>query len=94
MTILINNIFGKIMSKDNSINFGKIKFPRNGVLASGILGDTGWSMAKVAESGAGGVTSKSISKEERKGHSTPVIQLFKAGMIKGHMIIAMSNQRS
>lgn len=69
------------MSKKDSILFGKIKFPRNGVLASGILGVTGWSMVKVSKSGAGGITTKSISKNKRKGHPTPVIQLYKAGVI-------------
>ncbi|MCK4797942.1 MAG: dihydroorotate dehydrogenase [Spirochaetes bacterium] len=69
------------MHKSSSISFGKIKFPRNGVLGSGILGVTGWSMVKVAQSGAGGVTSKSISKNIRKGHAPPVIQVYKAGII-------------
>lgn len=69
------------MSKKNSLLFGKIKFPRNGVLASGILGVTGWSMIKVSRCGAGGITTKSISKNIRKGHSTPVVQLYKAGLI-------------
>ena len=69
------------MSTLGSIKFGKMTFPRNGVLASGILGVTGASMAQAAKSGAGGVTSKSISLEEREGHPTPVIQMYKAGMI-------------
>ena len=69
------------MSTSGSIKFGKMTFPRNGVLASGILGVTGASMVKAAKSGAGGVTSKSISLEEREGHPTPVIQMYKAGMI-------------
>ena len=38
------------------IKFGNLTFPRNGVLASGILGVTGWSMVSVAKSGAGGIT--------------------------------------
>jgi len=63
------------------IKFNKLSFPRNGVLASGIMGVTGWSMIRIARSGAGGVTSKSISKNIRKGHKTPVIQVFEAGMI-------------
>lgn len=64
-----------------SIRFGNTIFPRNGVLASGILGVTGYSMLKVAEDGAGGVTCKSISKIERKGHPTPVVQVFQSGVI-------------
>ena len=65
----------------SKINFGKLVFPRNGVLASGILGVTGWSMVSVAKAGAGGITCKSISKNERKGHPTPVIQAFEHGLI-------------
>ena len=69
------------MDKSSSISFGGIRFPRNGVLASGILGVTGWSMAQAAKSGAGGITSKSISKDIRKGYQSPVIQVYKAGVI-------------
>ncbi len=67
------------MSK--KIKFGAIEFPRNGVLASGILGVTGSSMIKVADSGAGGITCKSISKLRRKGHPTPVIQAYEQGLV-------------
>jgi len=65
----------------SEIIFGKLKFKRNGVLASGIMGLTGWSMVKVARCGAGGITTKSISKNIREGHKTPVIQVYKAGLI-------------
>ena len=63
------------------IKFGSLLFKKNGVLASGILGVTGYSMVKVAECGAGGVTSKSISKEKRKGHPMPVVQVFEHGIM-------------
>lgn len=43
------------------------------VLASGILGVTGASMANVIRHGAGGVTVKSLSKEVRKGHPNPTM---------------------
>lgn len=64
-----------------NIKFGRLTFKRNGVLASGILGVTGCSLVKVAKSGAGGVTSKSISKEKRSGHPLPVVQVFQHGVI-------------
>ncbi len=64
-----------------SIKFGSLTFKRNGVLASGILGVTGHSMASVANKGAGGITCKSISKNKRKGHPTPVVQVFENGLI-------------
>lgn len=71
----------KNISKKDFIQFGNLKFPRNGVLASGVLGVTGWSMVKVAKCGAGGITTKSILKNIRNGHPTPVVQFFKAGLI-------------
>jgi dihydroorotate dehydrogenase (NAD+) catalytic subunit len=43
------------------------------VLASGILGVTKASLKRVADSGAGAVTIKSISREARKGHEPPII---------------------
>lgn len=64
-----------------SIQFGSVPFKRNGVLASGILGVTGWSMAEVARQGAGGITCKSISREKRKGHKTPCIQAYPQGLL-------------
>ena len=51
------------------------------ILASGILGVTASSLVNVANNGAGAVTTKSISLEERKGHSNPVIVTFEGGMI-------------
>ena len=76
----------KIVNKKNTIkkefiSFGNLKFPRNGILASGILGVTGWSMVKIAKCGAGGITTKSILKDIRNGHQTPVIQCYKAGVL-------------
>jgi len=64
-----------------NINFGKLVFKKNGVLASGILGVTGWSMVKVSKSGAGGITCKSISKNIRKGHPNPVLQVYEHGLL-------------
>lgn len=63
------------------IEFCGINFKRNGVLASGVLGITGSSMKKVVESGAGGITCKSISKTKRNGHPTPVVQLYEHGVL-------------
>lgn len=68
-------------NQENILEFAGIPFKRNGVLASGILGVTGTSMAQVARGGAGGITCKSISKNKRKGHPTPVVQVYKHGLI-------------
>lgn len=58
---------------DLSINFCGVRFENPIVLASGILGVTGDSMARVVENGAGGVTSKSLWPFEHKGHPNPTI---------------------
>lgn len=64
----------------------KLKSPT--VLASGILGVTGASLAAVAKAGAGAVTTKSISLKERKGHPTPVIATYPQGMVNA---VGLSN---
>ena len=51
------------------------------VLASGILGVSGSSLANVARNGAGAVTTKSIGIEQRKGHPGPVIITYDQGMV-------------
>jgi dihydroorotate dehydrogenase (NAD+) catalytic subunit len=43
------------------------------ILASGILGVTKDSLKNVARNGAGAVTIKSVSREPRKGHETPIV---------------------
>lgn len=43
------------------------------VLASGILGTTGASLASVAQSGAGAVTSKSVWRNRHDGHPNPTV---------------------
>lgn len=58
---------------DLSVEFQGVKFRNPVVLASGILGVTGDSMARVVRNGAGGVTSKSLWPFEHKGHNSPVI---------------------
>jgi len=54
-------------------NFCGVEFKNPLVLASGILGVTGSSMAEVIRQGAGGVTTKSIWLKEHEGHKNPVI---------------------
>jgi len=58
------------------------------VLASGILGVSGASLAKVARKGAGAVTSKSVSIEERKGHPCPILLTYEAGVMNA---VGLSN---
>jgi dihydroorotate dehydrogenase (NAD+) catalytic subunit len=58
---------------DLSVNFCGVEFPNPTVLASGVMGVTAASMRKVANAGAGGVTTKSIWLEEHIGHKNPTM---------------------
>lgn len=66
-----------------------VKLQNPTVLASGILGVTGASLARVAKhDGAGAVTTKSVSLKERKGHPTPVLITYEHGMLNA---VGLSN---
>lgn len=58
---------------DLSTSIAGLKLSNPTVLASGILGTTARIMARVAGEGAGAITSKSASLEERKGHPNPIV---------------------
>lgn len=64
-----------------SVTFCGIEFPNPLVLASGYLGVTGASLANCVKNGVGGVTSKTLFLEERKGHPNPTVLTFPGGMI-------------
>lgn len=66
---------------DLSVEFCGVRFENPIVLASGILGVTGDSMARVIENGAGGVTSKSLWPFEHKGHPNPTIITSESWML-------------
>ena len=76
------------------ISFSGVTFKNNGVLASGILGVKASSMARVASYGAGGVTTKSISKNIRAGHNTPVVQIFEQGIINAVGLSSLGIEKS
>ncbi|RLG26402.1 dihydroorotate dehydrogenase [Methanosarcinales archaeon] len=57
-------------------DFLGIKLSNPLILASGIMGVSVGSMKKIADNGAGAVTIKSISKEERLGHNNPTMFSF------------------
>ena len=58
------------------------------VLASGVLGTTAASLRRVAQAGAGAVTTKSCSLLPRKGHLAPCILPWKGGMLNA---VGLSN---
>lgn len=51
------------------------------LLASGILGNVGSSMKRVAEAGAGGLVTKSIGAEPRMGHKNPTLITVEQGYL-------------
>lgn len=51
------------------------------MVASGYLGVTGASLARCVEHGSGGVTSKTLFLEPRKGHPNPTVLTFQGGVI-------------
>lgn len=51
------------------------------VLASGISGNTKCALKLAAIGGAGALTIKSITAHPRKGHNTPIVATFEAGML-------------
>lgn len=71
-----------------SVSLAGAKLQNPTILASGVLGTTGASLIRVAKEGAGAVTTKSISLKARKGHPTPVITTFDAGMLNA---VGLSN---
>ncbi|MBW2976854.1 dihydroorotate dehydrogenase [Candidatus Woesearchaeota archaeon] len=62
-------------------NLCGIKLRNPTVLASGVLGVTRESLIRVANSGAGAVIIKSVSKDERFGHNNPTVIAFEGGMM-------------
>jgi dihydroorotate dehydrogenase (NAD+) catalytic subunit len=58
-----------------------IKLKNPVILASGFLGVTKASLKNVVANGAGAVTIKSISREPRKGHNSPIVITFEAGIM-------------
>ncbi|MCL2334042.1 MAG: dihydroorotate dehydrogenase, partial [Candidatus Methanoplasma sp.] len=60
---------------------GKLRLERPGMVASGIMDETGPSMVRMLRSGAGAVVTKSIGMEPNKGHPNPTFSEVKGGYI-------------
>jgi len=69
------------MTSDLKINITGIKLPNPTILASGVLGVTKASLKNVIAHGAGAVVTKSISKEPRAGHPSPIFTTFESGVL-------------
>ncbi len=60
---------------------GRLKLQNPTILASGILGDTGESLLRVAKSGAGAVVTKSIGREPTEGNPGPSLLELEQGLL-------------
>ena len=60
---------------------GKLRLERPGMVASGIMDETGPSMVRMLRSGAGAVVTKSIGSEPNPGHPNPTFTELKGGYI-------------
>lgn len=60
---------------------GSLPLEAPGMVASGIMGETGASMVRMLESGAGAVVTKSIGSEPRPGHANPCFTEVKGGFV-------------
>jgi dihydroorotate dehydrogenase (NAD+) catalytic subunit len=58
-----------------------LKLTNPTILASGILGETGKTLLRVIQNGAGAVTTKSIGSEARVGHNNPTIVELETGLL-------------
>lgn len=70
------------------VRVGSIRLRNPTILASGILGTTGASLARAAEWGAGGVVTKSLGVEPRSGYPGPTVVRLETGAINA---VGLSN---
>lgn len=69
------------MNVDLTVSLSSLKMRNPLMLASGILGNTGAVLRRVAEAGAGAVVTKSIGLKPRKGYLNPTIVEVDCGFI-------------
>ncbi len=63
------------------VNISGIKLRNPTLLASGIIGTSATLLIRAYKEGAGGVVTKSFTKERREGYPTPIIVAHKCGFI-------------
>jgi dihydroorotate dehydrogenase (NAD+) catalytic subunit len=69
------------MSSRISIEIAGLKLENPTMLSSGILGLTGSSLKRVADAGAGAVTTKSVGLEPREGFPNPTVVQVESGLL-------------
>ena len=63
------------------VRVGGLELGNHLLLAAGILGTTGSSLARILDSGAGGVVTKSIGPEPLDGHPGPCLVVLEGGVL-------------
>jgi dihydroorotate dehydrogenase (NAD+) catalytic subunit len=66
---------------DLTVDVAGLRLGNPVMLASGILGETGESLVRVAKAGAGAVVTKSIGTEPREGYPNPTVVELETGII-------------
>jgi len=74
-------IFGWVFLPSLETELCNVSLKNPLILASGVLGLSKNNLLRAQRGGAGAVTIKSVSLEERSGHETPNIAFFEAGML-------------
>ncbi len=67
---------------------GELKLPNPTVLASGVLGNSAGLLKRIAENGAGALTTKSISLKPQNGYENPTVVELEYGLLNA---IGLSN---
>lgn len=70
-----------IRSPAGPVSVGGVELRNHLILAAGILGTTGASLARILGSGAGGVVTKSIGPEPLDGHPGPCLAVLDGGVL-------------
>jgi len=70
-----------VLLKPGPVTVGGITLDNHLVLAAGVLGTTGSSLARMLSLGAGGVVTKSIGPEPKDGHAGPCIAVLDDGLL-------------
>ncbi|MBD3388212.1 MAG: dihydroorotate dehydrogenase [Candidatus Altiarchaeales archaeon] len=80
---------------DLSVELAGIRLKNPTILASGIMGSDKASLKKVADSGAGAVTIKSISKDPKSGHPNPTVVEVEGGFLNaiGYCNMGLENAK-
>jgi dihydroorotate dehydrogenase (NAD+) catalytic subunit len=70
-----------VMIRPGPVTVGRVGLSNHLLLAAGVLGTTGASLARMLSLGAGGVVTKSIGPEPKDGHAGPCLVPLDCGLI-------------